>query len=125
MKQVRTARGKLIDMQALAKANEDMRAVSPGNAKLNARGDRIDQEGNVLATVQRIARTQMQHAQAPEKRKLSDAPGNAKPAKKAATELKETSVIVRQEDIERDDGSSYTETEYDDGSIDVEEIGRD
>jgi hypothetical protein len=41
--------GKNIDMSALAAKNEEVRAV--GNAKLNARGDTIDANGNVVKPV--------------------------------------------------------------------------
>jgi hypothetical protein len=51
MKQVKTAKGRVIDMASLAKTNETTRAVSPGNEKMNGRGDRIDSSGNVLQTV--------------------------------------------------------------------------
>ena len=79
MKQVKTARGRVIDMAALAKANEQVKAV--GNAQMNARGDRLDNSGNVVATVQSVARKQHEVASAPEKRKLSDAPSANKKAK--------------------------------------------
>jgi hypothetical protein len=49
MKSYRSAMGKTIDMSALAAKNEDVRAV--GNAKLNARGDTIDANGNVIKPV--------------------------------------------------------------------------
>lgn len=42
----RTARGKTIDMGALMLQNEKVRAV--GNMDVNARGDRIDANGNVI-----------------------------------------------------------------------------
>lgn len=128
MKQTRTAKGRIIDMSALAKANEQERAVSPGNVKMNARGDRVDSSGNVVQTVQAKARAQHNTTSAPEKRKLSDAPGTPKkkPAKKAepeATTLDNESLnIVRKEEKEREDGTRYVEIEYDDGSMDVEEI---
>ena len=127
MKQVKTARGRVIDMASLAKANESERAVSPGNVKMNARGDRIDGKGNVVQTVQAKARAQHDTSSAPEKRKLSDAPGapkKAAPKKKA--EKKEPDpiepTVVREEEKERDDGTRYLEIEFDDGSMDVKEL---
>lgn len=46
----RTAQGKMIDMAALASKNEKTRAV--GNMKnVNARGDIIDREGNIIQPV--------------------------------------------------------------------------
>lgn len=126
MKQVKTARGRVIDMQALAKANEEMRAVSPGNINMNARGDRIDGKGNVVQTVKAKARAQHNTTSAPEKRRLSDAPGAPKKTTKkkdAPTDLvKDELAVVREEEKEREDGSRYLEVEYDDGSMDVKEL---
>jgi len=126
MKQVRTARGRVIDMAALAKVNEKERAVSPGNITMNARGDRIDKSGNVVQTVQAKARAQHNTTSAPEKRKLSDAPSAQKPAPKKKVTKKEPdpidSNIVREEEKTREDGTRYIEVEYDDGSMDVREI---
>lgn len=45
----RTAQGKMIDMAALAAKNERTRAV--GNLKVNARGDVIDRDGNIVQSV--------------------------------------------------------------------------
>jgi hypothetical protein len=44
----RTAMGKPIDMAALAAKNENVRAV--GNMRVNARGDLLDDAGNVIKT---------------------------------------------------------------------------
>ena len=44
----RTAQGKTVDFGAMAAKNEKVRAV--GNMAVNARGDRIDNQGNVIAT---------------------------------------------------------------------------
>lgn len=128
MKQVRTAKGRMIDMAALAKKNEDARAVSPGNVTLNARGDRVDNSGNVVQTVQSKARVQHETTSAPEKRRLSDAPTAPKKAPvkkpKPATdgESNDGPMVIREEEKIRDDGSSYIEIEYDDGSMEVKEL---
>ena len=111
MNNTKTAKGRLIDMAALARVNEDVRAVSPGNERLNGRGDRVDASGNVLQTVQAKATIQHNTSHAPEKRKLSDAP------------TAPTKDIVREETKTRDDGSTYIEVEYTDGSMDVTETG--
>lgn len=42
----RTARGKVVDVGAIRLQNEQVRAV--GNMGVNARGDRIDNQGNVI-----------------------------------------------------------------------------
>ena len=41
----RTVRGKIIDMNKMRNMNSTVRAV--GNAKLNARGDKLDNRGNI------------------------------------------------------------------------------
>lgn len=126
MKQVKTARGRVIDMSALAKSNEEMRAVSPGNINMNARGDRIDSSGNVIQTVQAKSRAARNTTTAPEKRRLSDSPGAKQ--KKAQPKQNETDVPaeglveINRTEKTREDGSRYIEIEYDDGSMSTEEI---
>jgi len=44
----RSAQGKTVDLGALALKNETVRAV--GNMNVNARGDKIDEQGNSVAT---------------------------------------------------------------------------
>jgi hypothetical protein len=44
----RTAQGKTVDLGALMLQNEKVRAV--GNMSVNARGDRIDKEGNSIVS---------------------------------------------------------------------------
>jgi hypothetical protein len=52
MAQYRSARGKTLDMGALMAKNERAQAVTPGGyQKLNARGDTIDSNGNVIVPV--------------------------------------------------------------------------
>lgn len=52
----RTARGKNIDMGALILQNENVRAV--GNMKVNARGDLLDDKGNVIKSKPEQVNTQ-------------------------------------------------------------------
>ena len=49
---VKSMRGKEIDMGAMVSKNATARAV--GNASMNARGDRIDTQGNILMTREAI-----------------------------------------------------------------------
>ena len=56
MKTVKTARGRIIDMAALAAKAEETRAVS--NVPVNARGDIIDNRGNVKVTKEKITAAQ-------------------------------------------------------------------
>ena len=51
-----TAQGKTIDMGALRLKNEHVRAV--GNMKVNARGDLIDDKGNIISTKPEQVNTQ-------------------------------------------------------------------
>ena len=53
MRSVKTARGRMIDMAALAAKNETARSV--GNVLMNARGDRLNSDGTVKYTAQEIA----------------------------------------------------------------------
>lgn len=49
MAKYKTALGRTVDMAALAAKNERVRAV--GNMKVNARGDTIDSNGNIVKSV--------------------------------------------------------------------------
>lgn len=127
MRQVKTAKGRVIDMGALAKANEEIRAVS--NIRMNARGDRLDENGQVVKTVQKIATKQYNTTNAPEKRRMSDVPGNktkARPQPVAKTDVEVAEnlgpIEVARREKTRDDGSRYVEIEYDDGSMEVEDL---
>lgn len=53
-RQHRTAQGRALDMDALILKNEKVRAV--GNISVNARGDQIDAEGNIIKTRAEIMR---------------------------------------------------------------------
>jgi hypothetical protein len=44
----RTAQGKIVDLGALEAQNEQTRAV--GNMNVNARGDKVDANGNIIST---------------------------------------------------------------------------
>jgi len=44
----RTAQGRIVDFGALQAQNEQVRAV--GNMQVNARGDKLDSDGNVIST---------------------------------------------------------------------------
>ena len=52
MKTIKTARGKNLNMAQLAAQNEKQRAVS--NVPINARGDIIDNRGNVKVTKENV-----------------------------------------------------------------------
>jgi len=120
MKTIKTARGKVLDMSAIAAKHEKTRAVS--NAPINARGDIIDSRGDVKVsrgdiknkfykdTVPGSDETQVN---------LNEEPKKSKPKSDGPT-------IVSQLERTRDDGTPYMEIEYSDGSMedyDIDELG--
>ena len=127
-RQVRTARGKTIDMAALAARNETQRAV--GNVLMNARGDRLNSDGSVRYTAEEIARADQNSKQPPVETAISDPKPITKPAPPPEPVVEEPSapeIPVEPEAISkitrtREDGSQYMEIEYDDGSIETQEL---
>ena len=133
---VRTARGKTIDMGAMMAQNETTRAV--GNVPMNARGDRINRDGSVAISAEEIAVAHHNATTPPQQQPLSD----TKPIETKAPESKPASQPPQPEpsvpDLEqefaveaeaiskitrtRDDGTKYVEIEYDDGSIETVEL---
>lgn len=124
MRSVKTARGKVIDMSALAAKNETARSV--GNVLMNARGDRLNSDGSVKYTAEEIARADAAQRTPPVSVPIS----NPKPIMAKAEpepELEQPVVEPEPEAVSkitrtRDDGSKYTEIEYDDGSIETLEL---
>jgi len=134
MKSVKTARGRTIDMATLAAKNEETRAVS--NLNMNARGDIIDNRGNVEISRETIAKKfykdnvpgadaetiSIKAEESPaEAKKPVDTP---KPApKKETTPVPKVSKTppkvteVSRTARTRDDGTQYFEVEYSDGSM--------
>jgi len=120
MKKVKTAKGRVIDMAAMVAANEAQRAV--GNVHMNAKGDRLDKGGKVVATVQRVARTHADEAQPVVTAPISN-PTKNKTAVKTAPKVEEYEpAILTQNTKQREDGTVYIEVEYDDGSIETREL---
>jgi hypothetical protein len=128
MRQVKTAKGKTLDMGALAAQNEETRAIS--NMPINARGDIIDNRGNVKVSREDISKEfYKDNVPGSDETKVSikDEIKPPSKAKKEEPELetKESSEIeVSRIEREREDGSSYYEVEYLDGSIEELEILR-
>ena len=138
---IRTARGAVIDMAALAAKNETTRAV--GNVPMNARGDRLNEDGTVKMKAEDIAVAHQNLQQPPQQTPISD-PKPIEPETIKATEQapEQPKKQVPQEPIipnleeqfsqepeaiskitrTRDDGTKYVEIEYDDGSIETLEI---
>ena len=67
---IRTARGSMIDMAALAAQNERTRAV--GNVPMNARGDRLNEDGTVKVKAEDIAVAHQNIKEPPQQQPISD-----------------------------------------------------
>ena len=127
MKTVKTARGRTLDMGNLAAKNEKTRAVS--NLNMNARGDIIDNRGNVEIPREKIQKefykdnvpgadtkevSPKEDEKPAEAKKPVDTPApKSKAATKQAPKITEVSRTART----RDDGTQYFEVEYSDGSM--------
>ena len=69
----RTMQGRMIDIEKLRSANEDIRAV--GNMNVNARGDVLGQRGQIATSKAEV----MQKYYEQPKGKVDDTPARAKP----------------------------------------------
>jgi len=138
MKTVRTARGRILDMGALRAKHEETRAVS--NIPVNARGDIIDSRGNVKVSREKISKEYYKDTIVGVEEKVSiktevDEPvvnpitepapepvpePAPEPTPKSEPEQEEVFELARRERT-RDDGSSYWEIEYSDGSMETQE----
>tara|TARA_S200000501_G_scaffold72111_1_gene64122 strand:+ start:2691 stop:3134 length:444 start_codon:yes stop_codon:yes gene_type:complete len=139
---IKTARGLVIDMAALAAKNETTRAV--GNVPMNARGDRLNEDGTVKVKAEDIAVAHQNLQEPAQQTPISD-PKPIVPQTIKATEKKSKTKAKAQQPQEpeipnleeqfsqepeaiskitrtRDDGTKYVEIEYDDGSIETLEI---
>ena len=124
MRSVKTARGKVIDMAALAAKNETARSV--GNVLMNARGDRLNSDGTVKYTAQEIAQADAAQRTPATITPISE-PKPITPVPTPEPELEQPVVEPEPEAVSkitrtRDDGSKYAEIEYDDGSIETLEL---
>jgi hypothetical protein len=128
MAKIRSAMGKIVDMGALARQNEETIAVS--NVRMNARGDRLDEKGNIVVTKQTVARVQQAVAEPAQQMpmsqtdKISEAVAKSKPSRKPLKKSAENSVVS--ETVKTDSsGKTYKEIEYSDGSIETIDMGDD
>lgn len=129
-----SARGRHIDMGALAKKHENERAVS--NVPMNARGDIIDSRGQVKVPREKIKQEYYKNTvvgdvvEANIKGEESVATGGNVPdtrttqkpveemtQSEALDELAKQSQEVNRVKRTRSDGSEYYEVEYEDGSM--------
>ena len=140
MKRVKTAKGRMLDMSALAAKNETTRAVS--NLPLNARGDIIDNRGNVEVSRENISKEYYKdNVPGSDVEKISIQAEEVTPdvtvppvtpkkeTPKASTPIPMPKNIgdkvteISRKARTRDDGTSYFEVEYSDGSMENKEIG--
>lgn len=129
-RRIKTARGRVIDMAAIAAKNEKVKAV--GNILMNARGDRLNPDGTVRITAEELARLDQNSKSAPQETAISDPkPLQAKTVAKQETQVEpvaEPPVFEPEPEAvskitrTREDGSQYMEIEYDDGSMETVEI---
>ena len=126
MKRVKTAKGQILDMAALASKYEKTRAVS--NVDVNARGDIIDNRNQVKVPREKISKefyknnvpgadtkeVSIKADEKPETVKVEQPKAEPKKESKP-TETKRTTRT-------REDGTSYHEVEYSDGSMETIEI---
>ncbi len=123
---IKSAMGKIVDVGAIMKENESTLAV--GNVKMNARGDRLGPDGKVIVPVQQIAKKQKAAISQPVTTSIENASNPAKVVaeeeKKSSKKLKKTeNKIVNMTTKVDDNGDSYTEIEYEDGSIEIKKDG--
>ena len=133
MREVRTAKGRILNMQALSDANPEIRAV--GNVRVNAKGDLLDEHGNIKVDKGTI--TAAYYADNPKASKAVSIKKSTDrdPKKKVqpATVKKEEPVVtmdsqpaspatVNESIKTREDGSQYREIEYQDGTMEVVEL---
>jgi len=131
MRNIKTARGGLIDMSALANKHETTRAVS--NVPMNARGDRLNTDGTVKVSAEDIAVAHHNNMEPPEQQALSDTKPITPTVPKQETEseinvpdleeqFSEEPEAISRITRTRKDGTKFVEIEYDDGSIETLEI---
>lgn len=140
---IKTARGAMLDMSALAAKHETARAV--GNVPMNARGDRLNEDGTVRMKAEEIAVAHQNMQEPPQQQPISDpkpietkkAQPQPQSTKKSNPSVPDPEIVNLEEEFTqepeaiskitrtRDDGTKYVEIEYDDGSIETLEINTD
>jgi len=128
MKKHTSARGRVIDMAAMAKQHEKERAVS--NVPLNARGDIIDSRGQVKVTREKIKEEYykntvpgtVEEVSLAEEVEETETPKTRSRSKKKETAVPTEPDIVSQTERTRADGTQYIEIEYADGSMEERDV---
>lgn len=128
MKSVKTAKGRTLDLEALARQNQNTKAV--GNGRMNANGDEVDGRGNIIKSVQQKQK-EVEKATTPAQESPAtdplQTPESHKPKKvkiSADDDLDKEleSSIINETEKTDEDGQSYLEIEYEDGSIETKEM---
>ena len=132
MREVRTARGRILNMQALSDANPTTRAVS--NVNVNARGDLLDEKGDVMGDKGTITAAYYEGDPKATKAVSIKKSTDRDPKQKIQPKVKKeepvvkmdsqpaTPAIVNESIKTREDGSRYKEIEYIDGTMEVVEL---
>lgn len=124
---IKSAMGKVVDITSLMRENEEVLAVS--NVKMNARGDRLGSDGKVIVPVQQIAKKQKSEVSPIISTSIENA---AMPAKAMAEEEKKIatkktkkaeSKVVNIVSKTDEAGNTFSEIEYEDGSIEIKQDG--
>jgi hypothetical protein len=114
----------MIDMAAISAKYETTKAV--GNVLMNAKGDRLNPDGSIRVSAETIARTHHNIKTPPQETAISDpkplTPTVTKPTQPIVTPEYESPQPVSRITKTRDDGSRYVEIEYDDGSMETQEL---
>ena len=134
MREVVTAKGKVLNMAALASANE--KEIAVGNMDVNARGDVLKpgRRGEIIIQNEEVQQAYYEASTpASEKVSIKQEPTPVK-AKKTQDKIKKTYKkttkrtgidepgIVDRRTIEKSDGTIVEEIEFSDGSIKEEEV---
>lgn len=118
----------MIDMSALAAKNESAKAV--GNVLMNARGDRLNPDGTIRWSAEEIARADAAQRTPPVQTPISDPKPivqEPQPEPEIETEIdvptpKPEPEVIGRITRTREDGTKYVEIEYEDGSIETNEL---
>ena len=126
MKRVKTAKGQILDMAALASKYEKTRAVS--NVDVNARGDIIDNRNQVKVPREKISKefykNNVPGADTKEVSIKADEKPEAVKVEQPKAEPKEEAkpTETKRTTRTREDGTSYYEVEFSDGSMETIDI---
>jgi hypothetical protein len=119
----KTAKGRMIDMEAMRTANE--KTVATGNMGVNAKGDEV-KGGKVVKTAKErtVKRYQAvkQTGQASLKKPLESKETKVNPPEKAKPKQIKDAEMTTQTVRRRDDGSRYVEELSPDGDITIKEL---